>query len=365
MEYTQERIATLHDLTGSRPPVDDREFERTAVIVPMTDREYASLAAERVLTELESVAPAAVFVPLRSSPDHVQPFREWLDSFDLPLRPLWCTAPDVEELLVSAGLTSRLGKGRDVWLTLGPAAAAGEYVVVHDADAASYEADLVRKLLAPLTMDYDFSKGYYARVERGQLYGRLCRLFVEPVIRALEDEHDEPIVRYLAAFRYALAGEFAATAELARKLRLPASWGLELGTLGDAFVHAGFDGTAQVDLGRHEHDHRAVAGDTGLEGMSHEVARALFGVLERHGVSPDYETLPDRYRAVGRRLIDQYDADARFNDLAYDQAAECDQVERYANAIVPPDADDRLPAWNDLELPPEDVVTAATPWRGR
>ena len=47
MEYGQERIATLHDLTGHVP---DAPTERAAVVVPMTDREYAGLAAERVLS---------------------------------------------------------------------------------------------------------------------------------------------------------------------------------------------------------------------------------------------------------------------------------------------------------------------------
>ncbi|MFC6724661.1 glycosyl transferase family 2, partial [Halobium palmae] len=49
MEYVQERVTTLHDLG----PADvDAATDRTAVVVPMTEREYAGLAAERVLAEL-------------------------------------------------------------------------------------------------------------------------------------------------------------------------------------------------------------------------------------------------------------------------------------------------------------------------
>ncbi|MFC4246754.1 glycosyl transferase family 2 [Natribaculum luteum] len=363
MEYVQERIATLHDLPGESPAgARERRATDAAVVVPMTDREHASLAAERVLTELERVDPAAVFVPVRAAPERIESFREWLESFDLAIRVLWCNAPAVEELLTDAGLANGFGKGRDVWLALGPAAATCEHVVVHDADASSYEAGHVARLLAPLEMGFVFSKGYYARVENGRLYGRLCRLFYEPLLRTLEAEHDAPIVDYLGAFRYALAGEFAATADLVRRLRPPRAWGLEVATLGDAFEHAGFSGTAQVDLGRHEHDHRSVAGDTGLEGMSREVADALLSVLEDHGVDPDYEALPDRYRETGRRLIDQYRADAAFNGLEYDAAAEREQLDRYAEAIRPPDSDRRLPPWTDAPFAPEAVVAAATPW---
>ncbi|MGQ3411753.1 glycosyl transferase family 2 [Natrinema sp. LN54] len=374
MEYVQERIATLHEFgegdggTGSDLARDAAAaVADTAVVVPMTGREYESPAAERVLRELASLepGPAAVFVPVRAEPDRIGPFREWLDAFALPTRVLWCNAPAVDALLADAGLGGEFGKGRDVWLALGPAADAADAVVVHDADARSYEADHVRRLLAPLTMDFDFAKGYYARVERGRLYGRLFRLFYEPLLRTLADAHDAPIVDYLGAFRYALAGEFAATAGLARRLRAPRAWGLEVGTLGDAYEVAGFGGTAQVDLGRHEHDHRAVAGDAGLEGMSREVAAELLRVLEEHGVAPEYGTLPERYRAVGDDLIDQYRADAAFNGLEYDPAGERDQLARYAESIAPPGPDARLPRWIDAPFAPADVLAAARPWRER
>ncbi|SER57042.1 glycosyltransferase family protein [Natrinema salaciae] len=373
MEYVQERIATLHEFGGDGRTRGGlahdaaRAVAETAVVVPMTGREYESPAAERVLEELERLepAPAAVFVPVRADPDRIGPFRDWLDTFALPTRVLWCNAPAVDALLAEAGLGGQFGKGRDVWLALGPAAAVADAVVVHDADARSYEAAHVRRLLAPLTMDFEFSKGYYARVERGRLYGRLFRLFYEPLLRALADAHDAPIVDYLGAFRYALAGEFAATARLARRLRAPRAWGLEVGTLGDAYALAGFEGTAQVDLGRHEHDHRAVAGDAGLEGMSREVAAALLRVLEEHGVALEYATLPERYRAVGAELIDQYHADAAFNGLEYEPAAERDQVARYAESIAPPGPDTRLPRWIDAPFAPSDVLAAARPWRDR
>ncbi|QFU83264.1 glycosyltransferase family protein [Natronorubrum aibiense] len=367
MEYVQERIATLHDFgesgDPSASPAADAVAE-TTVVVPMAGREHGSPAAERVLSELETLepAPAAVIVPVRADADRIGPFREWLESFALPTAVLWCNAPAVEELLTSVGLANGFGKGQDVWLALGPAAAAGESVVVHDADAWSYEAAHVTRLLAPLTMGYAFSKGYYARVEDGRLYGRLFRLFYAPLIRALEDTHDAPIVDYLAAFRYALAGEFAATADLARTLRAPRAWGLEVGTLGDAFDAAGFENSAQVDLGCHEHDHRAVAGETGLEGMSREVAGELLRVVEERGVDLEYAALRDRYLAAGDRLIDQYRADATVNGLAYDPAAERDQLTRYADSIAPPGPDRRLPRWCDAPFEPIDVLEAARPW---
>jgi glucosyl-3-phosphoglycerate synthase len=325
----------------------------------MTEREHAGLAAEHVFETLAAHDPALVVVPLRASPDVVGDVHDWLAGFDLPLRLVWCNAPDVEVLLAEAGLDGDGGKGRDVWLALGVAAEAADYVVVHDADASSYDPSHVPRLVAPLTGEFSFVKGYYARVENGRLYGRLYRLFVGPLVRALGDAHDADVLDYLAAFRYPLSGEFAATADLARSLSVPRHWGLEVATLGDAFEHAGFAGSAQVDLGRHEHDHRSVGGPSGLADMSRQVGASLFRVVERHGVAPDYATLPDRYREIARRLVDQYAADARFNGLSYDRGAELDQVDAYAVAVEPPTGETELPAWSSVPLDPDDVVAAS------
>jgi glucosyl-3-phosphoglycerate synthase len=354
MEYAQERIATLHAYDDPDPAAP---VEQAAVVVPLAARDHGTPAAERVFSTLAAVDPGRVVVALQSDAGAVGEAVDWLERFDLPLTVLWCDAPAVEAALADAGLAGNgaNGKGRDVWLALGLASNA-EYVVVHDADATTYDRTHVTRLLAPVADGYEFSKGYYARVENDRLYGRLCRLFVVPLVRALAADHDADLLSYLAAFRYPLAGEFAATGDLARRVRVPRGWGLELGTLGDVFTHAGFAGTTQVDLGTHQHDHRPVAGQDGLGEMAREVGRMLFTVLEESGVTPDYGELPGRYRACGRRLVDQYAADAAFNGLDHDAAAERAQVQRYADAIAPPDGDDRLPAWHDAPIDPEHIA---------
>jgi len=101
MEYVQERITTLHEL---RTPTPEAPTDRTAVVVPMTEREYGGLAAEGVLSELATVDPDRVVVPLRAPSEKVGPFREWLDSFDLSIEVLWCSGPRVNELLADHGL---------------------------------------------------------------------------------------------------------------------------------------------------------------------------------------------------------------------------------------------------------------------
>ncbi|MFC6752640.1 glycosyl transferase family 2 [Halorubrum tibetense] len=355
MEYVQERVTTLHALTDHRP---DAPTGRAAVVVPMTEREYGTLAAERVLTALERVDPARVIVPLRATPERAGPFADWLDGFDLNVETLWCDGPRLDSLLGNRGVDGDRGKGRDVWLALGRALTE-EFVVVHDADTKTYSPAFVNRLLFPIAHGHEFSKGYYARVEDGALYGRLFRLFFRPLVRALADAHDAPVLEYLEAFRYALAGEFAATTDLVSRLRVQRGWGLEVGTLGEAFAHAGFEGSAQVDLGRYEHDHRSVEGPTGLADMSRAVGAATLRAVADAGVDVDYGTLPARYRETADRLVRRYATDAAFNGLAYDGPDEREQVATYAEAIAPPEPDTRLPAWNDAPLAPEAVAEAA------
>jgi glucosyl-3-phosphoglycerate synthase len=355
MEYVQERIATLHAFADPAPAAPT---DRAAVVVPMTEREHASLAAERVFTALESVAPSEVVVALRAAPERVAAVQSWLEGFDLPVTTVWCDGPTVTGLLEAEGLNGTRGKGRDVWLALGVAADRADYVALHDADARSYSAAHVPRLLFPLEHGCTFSKGYYARVENDRLYGRLFRLFYEPLVAALAEAHEDPVLDYLGSFRYALAGEFAATSDLVRRLRVPRGWGLEVGTLGDAFRHAGVEASAQVDLGIHEHDHRAVSGPSGLSTMASEVGEALLRVVEERGVSPDYAALPAAYLEIARHFVRQYATDAAFNGLTYDRGDELEQARAYADAIARPGEDTRLPAWTDAPLAPADVLKA-------
>lgn len=341
MEYTQERIATFHDFGDANPAAP---VEQATVVVPLAERDQGSPAANRVMKRLETVDPGRVVVALRAEESAVIDVVDWVHSFDLNGSVLWCTAPAIRSLLDEHGLNGTAGKGRDLWLALG-VASESPYVAVHDADATTYTTAHVPKLLAPLAMGYDFSKGYYARIERDQLYGRLFRLFYTPIVRALTTETTADFVSYLDSFRYALAGEFAMTGEMARSIRFPCGWGLEVGTLGDTFEQAGFEGTAQVDLGIHKHEHRSVEGDGGLGEMCDEVAATLFTVLEEQGIDLSYARLQGTYRDAANRLISQYRDDARFNGLDYDELAEREQVDTYASSIRAPGRDDRLPSW--------------------
>ena len=141
----------------------------------------------------------------------------------------------------SAGLpTGADGKGRSCWICLGYLLAEdrSHVIVLHDADIVTYSRELLARLAYPVVspqIDYDFCKGYYARVT-DRLHGRVTRLLMFPLLRALEIVvGNHPYIRYLSSFRYPLAGEFALNVDLARVVRIPSDWGLEVGVLSEVY----------------------------------------------------------------------------------------------------------------------------------
>lgn len=354
MDYRQEAVATLHDFGNGTPtgPVSE-----TTVLVPLTERDAGGLAPERLFETLSDLSVGRVIVPLRAPRDLVPDVRRWLADLDLQTELLWCNAPTISALLSERGLEEPAGKGGDVWLALGLARDA-DFVALHDADVRSHEARDIHKLVAPLEAGFDFVKAYYARVENGQLFGRLYRLFVAPLLEVLAELEPAPILRYLQAFRYPLAGEMALTGDAAGKIRVPRRWGLEIGILGEMFSTIGFDGTAQVDLGRYEHEHRSVSGPAGLSAMSHDVAGVLFRSISEAGIDVDYEAARNRYLDRAADFVDRYKADAWFNDLAFDGDAEWAQVEAYADAIAEREREPPLPAWENTPISRADLESA-------
>jgi glucosyl-3-phosphoglycerate synthase len=139
--------------------------------------------------------------------------RSFFDHFDVPVSFLRIAHPELEGILRAverAGLgIGHPGKGQTCWLASGVLLAHGEtgIVVMHDCDIRRYSRSLLAYLCVPLAspeLNFEFAKGYYARV-RGRLFGQLTRLFVTPLVRALQRAGvDTPLLRLIgvSATRY-------------------------------------------------------------------------------------------------------------------------------------------------------------------
>jgi glucosyl-3-phosphoglycerate synthase len=217
-------------------------------------------------------------------------------------------------------------------------------IACHDCDILTYDRELLARLVFPLAspnMDYEFVKGYYARVSE-RLYGRVTRLLVTPLIRALQKilGREIPLLVFLDSFRYPLAGEFAMEADLARINRIPGDWGLEVGTLAEIFRNCTAKRICQVELcDTYQHKHQALsAGDEtkGLAKMSVDIAKSIFRNLATEGVVLSdalFKTLSVRYLRVAQDAVKQYEDDAALNGLPFDRHHELQAVHAFARAV--------------------------------
>ncbi|HWP34195.1 MAG TPA: glycosyl transferase [Thermodesulfobacteriota bacterium] len=378
-------ITTLHRL---RPPDLERlEGELTAfgrsrplaLVLPCLYSELAGPALGGIVRELAR-APyiRQIVVALdranRAEYDHA---RRYFEVLPQETRIVWIDGPDVQELfrLFEAQdlPVAQAGKGRAAWIAYGYVLASGQAQVIalHDCDVIGYSREMLARLCYPVmapNLDYEFCKGYYARVT-DRLHGRVTRLLLTPLIRALERLiGTHPFLAYLDSFRYPLAGEFAMVADLARINRVPADWGLEVGVLAEVYRNCSIRRVCQIDIAdAYEHKHQELSPDDpggGLHKMAIDIAKALFRTLASEGVVLSeglFKTLLATYLRAAQDAIKRYEDDAAVNGLVFDRHTEGIAVDTFTRAIrvageeflADPLGSPHIPNWNR--------VTAAIP----
>jgi glucosyl-3-phosphoglycerate synthase len=237
------------------------------------------------------------------------------------------------------------GKGRATWLAYGYVLATAEahVVAVHDCDIRDYPRELLARLCFPTVhpnLNYEFAKGYYGRVT-DRLYGRVTRLFMTPLLRAMKSVLGPlPLLDYLDSFRYPLAGECAMTTDLVRINRIPSDWGLEVGVLAEVFRNCSAKRICQVELvENYEHKHRQLSehdASTGLHRMVVDIASSLIRNLASYGVQFDagfLNTLIAAYLRTAQDAVARYNDDAALNGLVFDRHEEEVAVETFARAL--------------------------------
>jgi glucosyl-3-phosphoglycerate synthase len=324
--------------------------------VARLERELTAFAAARPIalvlpchaSELGTPALAGIVARLREIP-YLSEIVVGLDGADaaawkkarrtfagLPARLVWHDGPRMKKLraaLAAGGLAvGPAGKGRNLWLCFGFVLATGRarVVAVHDCDIATYDRAFLARLCYPVAnpaLGYDFAKGYSARFS-DRLHGRVTRLLFTPLVRSLAIVlGPHPFLAYLDAFRYALSGEMCLDADLLRRTRMPADWGVEVGLLAEMFRHVSPRAVCQVDIAaRYDHRHHPVVATAsrarrpvhGLEKTAADVAGCLFRTLALQGIPLDRARL-DALLAVHLRTAEDairtFDAVAALNGL--------------------------------------------------
>lgn len=343
-KYDLERIeATLTEYTEHRP---------VALVLPCLYSELDGPALKNILQHLRQVRYISqVVVGLdRADRGEFERARRFFSTLPQKVKILWRDGPRIRKLtklMVKHDLSiGGPGKGSNMWLSSGFVLADErcKIMALHDCDILTYDRELLARLVFPLaspSMDYEFCKGFYARVS-DKFYGRVTRLLVTPLIRALQHVlyRESQLLGFLDSFRYPLSGEFSMLADLARINRIPADWGLEMGVLCEVFRNCAPRRICQVELcDTYEHKHQDLSSDDerkGLMKMSTEIAKSLFRNMATDGmVLSDalFKTLAVRYLRAAQDAVKQYEDDAAINGLPFDRHQELLAVRAFTNAI--------------------------------
>lgn len=387
--YQNGIVTTLHNLTNrhlSDIENDLVEFNKErplGLLLPSLFSELEGEAMPNIVSHLKTVPYLSEIVIGLDRADLAQ-YKEALHFFSsLPQhhRILWNDGPRlkaIDQELQSHGLAPQeMGKGRNVWYCMGYILASGkaDSIALHDCDIVTYTSELLARLIYPVanpTFSYKFCKGYYARVADGKMNGRVCRLLVTPLLRALKTVVDEnhQYLDYMDSFRYPLAGEFSFQREVLKDIRIPSDWGLEIGVLSE--LHRNYSSTriCQVDIAQtYDHKHQNLSLEDqqqGLSKMSIDIAKSLFRKLATQGtvLTPEsFRTLKATYLRIALDFVETYRNDAIINGLTFDIHKEEKAVEMFAKNIIDagqmflesPLETPFIPSWNRVQSAIPDI----------
>jgi len=351
-------IATFHRLKHRDIEELEEELQEAtrhrpiSLVLPYIPVELQGYGLPRIVDELKNVRYLKnIIVAIgKANAEEFKQARRFFSA--LPQKPklICCTGPAVGSLynlLVENGINvGDDGKGRSAWVSYGYILALedSEVIALHDCDIASYTRDLLARLCYPVAhpnIGFGFCKGYYSRIS-DQMHGRVTRIFVTPLIRALKESlGSNQFLEYLDSFRYILAGEFSMDIDLARLIRIPGDWGLEVGVLAEIHRNCAMRRICQVDLSdNYEHKHQPLTledPNKGLLKMGTDITKSLFRTMASMGYPLTNEfflTLRSSYLRIAQDFIARYEYDCEINGLHYDRHKEESAAEAFVRCII-------------------------------
>ena len=367
-------ITTLHRLSPEAWPALEKSLENMSrdcpvtLILPCHVRELGTEALAGIVQELAGAAwVKRIVIGLDGAEHHeLASARECFAALPRETSLLWTGAPAVRELeaqLQAAGLTmAPSGKGRNVWLCAGLALAGNQkpgVVAIHDCDIKNYSRELPGRLCHPLLdqqWGFRFNKGFYSR-HSDRLHGRLQRLLVRPLLRAMELRAGPlPMLQCLSAFRYPLAGESAMDTALLRKVNLPSTWGLEIGLLEEVRRQLSPRSVCQTELcAAYDHKHHELSPEdpgSGLHRMAREVSATLLATVSG-GTYPWREQIVETWQELTADALRHAAAEASLNGLSHFIEQESLAVLTFGKAlqaaVEEPAPPSLLPSWDAAE----------------
>ena len=352
-------ITTFHNLATRSPDSLEQEVFKLSrdkpigLILPSLYSELQGAALPKTVDVLSEIDYLEEIVIGLDQANESQ-YRHALEFFDrLPQRPkvLWNGGPRLREIdatLRSFNLAPlQEGKGRNVWYLFGYLLASqrSKVMAIHDCDIVTYNREMLTRLIYPVlnpVLNFSYSKGFYARIAENKMNGRVCRLLITPLLRALKNVCDETdYLEYMDSFKYALSGEFAFNRDIVSDIRIPSDWGLEMGMLSEMYRNHQKNKICQVDIADfYDHKHQDLSSEDaerGLAKMSSDISKSLFRKLATYGEvfsNAKIRTVKASYYRAALELVDRYENDAIMNGLNYDRHKEVQSVEVFSESIM-------------------------------
>jgi len=357
-DFWQHGAITVLQRLKDRPVADlEAEIEKIAkkrkivLLLPALYSEFQTPSMPLIIEELKHVRYLHKVVLSLDKADFSEfsSARDMMSALPFETRIVWHDGPNMQALyqeLKDADFDlDNPGKGQSVWMTLGYILSERDVyaIATHDCDIVNYNSEMLSRLIYPVVhpaTDFEFSKGYYARVT-DKLYGRVTRLFYTPLVRTLRRIlGPNEFLKYLDNFRYPLSGEFAVITHLAMGLRISPTWGMEVSLLSEIYKKASVNRICQVEISDYyEHKHQILEKnkpDEGLIKMACDIAKALFRVLSEDGIVMSdafFRTILTAYIQEARTAIEKYHGLSLINGLYYDRHNEIDAVEAFVESI--------------------------------
>ncbi|MBA6295231.1 glycosyl transferase [Colwellia sp. MB02u-10] len=388
--YQNGTVTTLHNLAQREPENMAAELlafskkRSLGLILPSLFSELEGKALPDIIHKIKQVKYLSEIVIGLDRADLAQ-YQHALSFFSqLPQhhRVLWNDGPRLQAIdakLQALGLAPKeLGKGRNVWYCMGYILSSGkaESIALHDCDILTYETELLDRLLYPVAnplFNYEFAKGFYARVADGKINGRVSRLLVTPLIKALKKTVGHcDYLEYMDSFLYPLAGEFSFRRDVLNDIRIPSDWGLEIGVLSEMYRNYSPNRLCQVDIAAtYDHKHQDLSLDNtagGLSKMSIDISKAFIRKLATQGETfsaEKFRTLKATYYRIALDYVETYRNDAMMNGLELDIHNEEKAVEMFAQNILTagntflenPMETPFIPSWNRVVSAIPDILS--------
>ncbi len=360
MDFQQNRsITTLHNLSTRTLEQKEEElrlfsgYRPMELVLPCLYSEIAGPALGSIIEQLASVNYLNhITIGLdKATKAEFEDAKRFFSELKVPHSVIWNDGPrltDLRQTLKKVGLDmGEQGKGRNIWTCIGHVISRGKAEVIgfHDCDILTYDRDLLANLFLPLAnpnFEFEFCKGYYARVANSKFNGRVVRVLMGPLLASFRATLGaSEYLDYMESFRYPLSGEFSVRKSLLSDLRVPFDWGLEVGLLSEVYRNQATNRICQAEIcDIYDHKHQSLSSesaDNGLSKMSTDIIKSLFRKLAIQGHTFSNETMRTikaSYYRFALDSIDKYKADAAFNALEIDLNSEEKAVELFAENVM-------------------------------